>query len=103
VPNDWNAGALACSDDNILDLKLPKRADSDYEIEAVSKARLIIETLVEEQPITDRKLAEKLGFKKDLVMRTLRTYRIGGWAIRDDKTFQWSVGARLKRLGLDIR
>lgn len=98
-----NEFATALAEDNTLDLKLPKRGDSDYEIEAQSKLLAITECLVEEQPITERAIAAKLLFKKDLVMRTLRTMRLRSYAIRDDKTLEWRVGPRLERLARDVR
>lgn len=102
MPNEF-ATQLA-TEDPVLDLRtLPKRTDRDYEIEAVSKALVIMEALVEEQPVTDRVLAQKLDLKKDLVMRTLRTFRLRGYAIRDDRTLEWRVGPRLERLARDIR
>jgi DNA-binding IclR family transcriptional regulator len=82
--------------------KLAKRSDADYEIDAVSKARRIVECLVEEQPVTEAKIAAKTGLGKNLVMRTLKTYRLGGWAIRDEQTLKWSAGPRLVRLAHDI-
>lgn len=79
-----------------------KRTDADYEIEAVSKARLIIECLVEERSITERDLVKKTRLGRDIVMRTLRTWRLAGWAIRDEQTLKWSAGPRLIRLAHDI-
>lgn len=79
------------------------RTDESYEIEAQSKGWRVIETLVEERFITERDLIKKLGFKRDLVMRTLRTARLNGYAVRDEKTRKWSPGPRLVRLALDLR
>src|SRR5438045_1982504 len=99
MPNDF---AVQPAADNVLELRLPKRSDADYEIEAVSKALTIMEALVEEQPVTERVLAAKLDFNKDLVMRTLRTFRLRGYAVRDDRTLEWRVGPRLMRLAGDV-
>lgn len=82
---------------------MANRTDADYEIDAVTKARLIIECLVEEEPITEKAIVKKTGFKKDMVMRTLRTFRLGGWAVRNDTTLEWRVGPRLVRLATDVR
>jgi DNA-binding IclR family transcriptional regulator len=51
---------------------------------------------------TKRQRIEKItGFNRDLVMRTLRTLRLRGYAVQNDRG-EWSLGPRVLRLSSDF-
>lgn len=79
-----------------------KRTDADYEIEAISKGLAVIEVLIDEEPIKERGIAKKTQFSRDLVMRTMRTLRLRGYAVQNETTREWRVGPRLIRLAGDV-
>lgn len=78
-----------------------KREDSEYEIESVSKAFVIMEILVDSEPVSQKRLVEKSKFGRDVVMRTLRTLRLRGYATQN-ATGDWISGPRLIRLATDL-
>lgn len=80
-----------------------KRTDADYEIDAVSKSDVVIEVLVEDGPIKEKKIVAKTGLSKDFVMRVLRTKRLRGYAVQNATTKEWSIGPRMIRVATDIR
>lgn len=79
-----------------------KRDDAFYEIESVSKAAAVLEVVVEERRITEKRIVAKTRLSRDTVMRTLKTWRLRGYLAQDPKTFEWFVGPRLTRLGHDL-
>jgi DNA-binding IclR family transcriptional regulator len=76
------------------------RDDKSYEIEAVSKALAVLEALEGEnfEPVKQSRIEQRTGFNRDLVMRTLRTLRLNGYAAQNERG-EWSVGKRLVRFG----
>ncbi len=77
-----------------------KLTDKDYEIESVSKALAVLEALegTNFEPVKQARIEQRTGFGRDLVMRTLRTLRLNGYAIQNDRG-EWTVGARFIRFG----
>ena len=80
------------------------RTDRDYEIDAVSKALRVFEALegTSFEPIPIKRVIERCQLPKDFVMRTLRTYRLNGWAIQNDRD-EWSIGGQFMRLAETAR
>lgn len=78
-----------------------KREDSEYEIESVSKAFAVLEILVDSEPVSQKKIVEKSRFGRDVVMRTLKTLRLRGYAAQN-ATGEWISGPRLIRLATDL-
>jgi DNA-binding IclR family transcriptional regulator len=73
-----------------------------YEIEAVSKALAVIESLegIAFEPVTIATIIGRTGMSRDSVYRTLHTLRLRGYVIfRDGK---WSIGPRIIRLAKQI-
>jgi DNA-binding IclR family transcriptional regulator len=80
-------------------MPVAKRDDSDYEIEAVSKALAVLETL-EDGPVKRSRIEQRTRFNRDLVMRTLRTLRLRGY-VMELPTGEWTFGPRFVRLAQD--
>lgn len=76
------------------------RTDEDYEIEALSKGLAVLETL-EDGPVKRSRIEQRTGFKRDLVMRTLRTLRLRGYAVENDRG-EWMIGRNFIRLATKI-
>lgn len=74
------------------------RTDSDYEIDAVSKALAVIEALegTSFEPVSIDRIVQRAELPKNLVFRTLRTLRLRGWAIQN-RQGKWTAGCRLLR------
>ena len=75
-----------------------KRCDSDYEITAVTKARLVLEALegTNFEPVPEKRIVERTRLSRDTVSRMLKTLRLGGWAVQNDRG-EWSIGTRFVR------
>ena len=75
-----------------------KRCDSDYEIEAVSKALAVLEALegTNFEPIPERRIVERTQLSRDTVMRTLKTLRLRGWTAQNDRG-EWTIARRFIR------
>lgn len=80
-----------------------KRTDADYEIEALSKGLAVLEALegTNFEPVSQKRIEQRTGFSRDLVMRTLKTLRLRGYAEQNSRG-EWMVGPRLIRLGRAI-
>ena len=79
---------------------MANRTDSDYEIEALSKGLAVLEAL-EDGPHKRGRIETRTGFNRDLVMRTLRTLRIRGYAVENSRG-EWMFGRRLIRLAAKV-
>lgn len=79
---------------------MAKRDDSQYEIEALSKGLAVLEALegTAFEPVTQKRIEQRTGFNRDLVMRTLKTLRLRGYAVQNDQGL-WTVGPRFIRFG----
>jgi DNA-binding IclR family transcriptional regulator len=73
-----------------------KRTDEDYEIEALTKGLVVLEALEGErfEPVKIDRLVQRSGLKKDLVMRCLKTFKIRGYAIQNERK-EWAIGPDL--------
>lgn len=80
-----------------------KRTDADYEIEALSKGLAVLEALegASFEPVTQKRIEQRTGFNRDLVMRTLKTFRLRGWAIQNDRG-EWTVGPGFVRFAKSV-
>ena len=76
-----------------------KRPDEDYEIEAVSKAAAVLEALegTAFEPVPVQRIIDRTGFKRDFVERALKTWRLRGYAVQNDKG-EWMIGPRYIRM-----
>lgn len=74
------------------------RTDADYEIESLSKGIIVLEALegTSFEPVRQKKIEERTGFSRDLVMRTLKTLRLLGYAVQNDRG-EWTIGRRFIR------
>jgi DNA-binding IclR family transcriptional regulator len=81
-------------------MPVAKRDDSDYEIEALSKGLAVLEAL-EDGPVKRARIETRTGFSRDLTMRTLRTLRLRGYAVQNDRG-EWSLGPRVLQLSNDF-
>jgi len=79
-----------------------KRDDEAYEIESVSKSLAVLECLIEEEPVPLKKVAAKTELGRDVVMRTLRTFRIRGYA-KQNADGDWIAGPRMVRLAIETK
>lgn len=72
-----------------------KRTDQDYEIEALSKGLAVLEALegTAFEPIPQTRIEQRTGFTRDLVMRTLKTLRLRGYAVQNSRG-EWTIGRR---------
>ncbi len=75
-----------------------KRTDADYEIEALSKGLAVLEALegTNFEPVKGSRIEQRTGFSRDLVMRTLKTLRLRGYAVQNERG-EWPVGPRFVR------
>jgi DNA-binding IclR family transcriptional regulator len=77
-----------------------KRNDSDYEIEALSKGLAILEALegTNFEPVSIGRIVDRCQLPRDVVQRSLRTFRLRGWAVQNDRG-EWTIGRRFIRFG----
>lgn len=75
-----------------------KRDDADYEIEALSKGIKVLEALegTAFEPVKWDRIAQRTGFNRDLVMRTLKTLRLNGYAVQNERQ-EWTLASRFIR------
>ncbi len=76
-----------------------KRPDEDYEIESVSKSLAVLEALegISFEPVPVQRIIDRTGFKRDFVERSLKTYRLRGYAVQNERG-EWSIGPRFVRM-----
>lgn len=79
-----------------------KRDDSDYEIEAVSKAIRVLEAVEGErgEPVKFTRIVQRTGFSRDFVMRALKTLELNGYAKQAGGN-RWVLGQRLLKFSGD--
>ena len=72
-----------------------RRSDADYEIESLSKGLSVLEALegTAFEPVTQKRIEQRTGFSRDLVMRTLKTLRLRGYAVQNERG-EWTIGRR---------
>jgi len=68
-----------------------------YEIESVTKARLVLECVAEDGPLMIMDIVKKTKFDRNFVMRALETWSIGGYVVKNDRN-EWLPGRSLLRL-----
>ena len=75
-----------------------KRDDKDYEIEALSKGLAILEALegTNFEPVKIGRIIDRCQLPRDVVRRSLCTFRIRGWAVQNERG-EWMVGRRYVR------
>ena len=80
-----------------------KRGDEEYEIESLSKGLAVLEALegTNFEPVPQKRIEQRTEFSRDLVMRSLRTLRLRGYAVQNDRG-EWTVGPRFVRLALSV-
>jgi DNA-binding IclR family transcriptional regulator len=80
-----------------------KRPDSAYEIESVSKALAVLEALegTAFEPVSVQRIMQRTQLPRDVVDRTLKTFRLRGWAVQNERG-EWSVSARFVRFALSV-
>jgi DNA-binding IclR family transcriptional regulator len=76
-----------------------KRSDSDYEIEALTKGLAVLEALegTNFEPVPVARIIERSQLPRDTVNRTLKTFRLRGWAVQTERG-DWMVGRRFIRI-----
>lgn len=76
-----------------------KRTDADYEIEALSKGLAVLEALegTAFEPVKASRIEQRTGLGRDIVMRTLKTLRLRGYAVQNDRG-EWTIGKRFLRM-----
>lgn len=76
-------------------METDKDPAAKYEIEAVSKALAVLEALegTNFEPVSQRRIEDRTGFNRNLVMRTLKTLAIRGYAVQNDRG-EWTIGRR---------
>ena len=77
------------------------RADEDYEIEALSKGLAVLESLegINFEPVSVAKIMERTGLTRDLVDRSLKTLRLRGYTIQNERG-EWAIGQRFFRFAI---
>jgi DNA-binding IclR family transcriptional regulator len=77
-----------------------KRSDEDYEIESLTKGLAVLEALegTSFEPIPIRRVVDRCQLPRDVVMRSLKTFRLRGWAIQNERG-DWTIGKRFIRFG----
>jgi DNA-binding IclR family transcriptional regulator len=78
-----------------------KRTDADYEIESLTKGMAVLEALegTNFEPVPIGRIIQRTELSRDIVLRTLRTFRIRGWAVQNDRG-DWTVGKRFLRFAV---
>ena len=71
-----------------------KRTDDFYEIEALTKGLAVLEALegTNFEPVTVPRIVNRCQLPRDVVMRSLKTFRLRGWAIQNARG-EWTYRA----------
>lgn len=80
-------------------MTMTKRGDADYEIEALSKGLAVLEALegTSFEPVPLRRVMQRCpDLSRDTVMRTLKTFRLRGYVVTNDRG-EWTIGKRFLR------
>lgn len=80
-----------------------KRTDEDYRIEGFSKVWHVLEALegTAFEPVLQSRIEQRTGLSRDTVMRALRTARLHGLAVQNDRK-EWTIGRRMLRFSTRI-
>ena len=80
-----------------------KRDDEDYRIEVFTKTWQVFEALegTAFEPVKQSRIEQRTGFSRDFVMRALKTLRLHGLAIQNDRG-EWTIGRNAIRLATAI-
>lgn len=72
-----------------------ERSDDDYLIEAFAKGLQVLEALKGHayEPVSIAYLNKQTGLSYDFCRRAIKTLKVKGWAIEDDRGFRLSVKA----------
>lgn len=75
-----------------------KRPDEAYEIAALSKGLAVLEALegVAFEPVNVHRIMQRCQLPRDVVDRTLKTFRLRGWVVQNDRG-EWTTGGRFIR------
>ena len=78
-----------------------KRGDEQYEIEAVTKSLMVLEALegTAFEPVPVKRIIQRCGLPRDTVERTLKTFRLRGYAVQNAKG-EWTIGSRFIRFAV---
>ena len=71
------------------------RTDDDYVITALKKGLAVLEALKGQayEPVSIKEIQRRTKFDYDFCRRALRTLKVAGWAIEDDRGWRLSVKA----------
>lgn len=71
------------------------RSDEDYLIEALAKGLQVLEALKGHayEPVSISYVSKKTGLTYDFCRRAIKTLKVKGWAIEDERGFRLSVKA----------
>lgn len=74
------------------------RPDKFYEITALTKGLVVLEALegTAFEPVSVQRIMQRTQLPRDTVDRTLKTFRIRGWAVQNDRG-EWTAGRRFMR------
>jgi predicted Rossmann fold nucleotide-binding protein DprA/Smf involved in DNA uptake len=77
-----------------------KRSDADYEIESLTKGLAVLEALegTNFEPVPIKRILDRTQLPRDVVTRSLKTFRLRGWAVQNDRG-DWTIGRRCIRFG----
>lgn len=72
-----------------------ERSDDDYLIEALAKGLQVLEALKGHayEPVTISYISKQTKLSYDFCRRAIKTLKVKGWAIEDDRGFRLSVKA----------
>lgn len=75
--------------------RIGERTDDDYLIEALAKGLQVLEALKGHayEPVSIAYLSKQTGLSYDFCRRSIKTLKVKGWAIEDDRGFRLSVKA----------
>ena len=80
-----------------------QRPDQFYEITALTKGLVVLEALegTAFEPVTVQRIIQRTLLPRDVVDRTLKTFRIRGWAVQNERG-EWFVSARFVRFAVSV-
>lgn len=80
-----------------------KRDDDQYRIEAFTKTWQVFEALegTAFEPVKQSRIEKRTGFSRDFTMRALRTLRLHGLAVQNDRG-EWTIGRNAIRIASAI-
>lgn len=76
-----------------------RRPDEAYEIAALTKGLAVLEALegTSFEPVSVKRIINRCQLPRDVVERSLKTYRLRGWADQNDRG-DWMIGQRFVRM-----